>query len=93
MLPKGYYSELIHCGELDGYPMLSFTASQNRTDHNRPSESYLRIIGSGLKESHGLAASETVDYFKDRPGVLGSWTVAELVKIFGDTETDRTTAK
>jgi hypothetical protein len=91
MLPKGFYSELIYCGERDGYPMLSFTASENRTDHNRPSEQYLRMIGSGLAESHGLGVSDTVEYLKARPGILGTWTVAQLVEIFSGPETDRTT--
>jgi hypothetical protein len=83
MLPKGYYSELIYCGDRDGYPMFSFTASENRTDHNRPSSAYLQMIGSGLAEAHGLSTDETVEYLKDRPGVLGKWTVEQLVEIFG----------
>jgi hypothetical protein len=81
MLPKGYYSELIYCGQLAGYPMLSFTASENRTDFAPPSPKYLRMIRSGLQESHGLSTGDAVEYLKDRPGVLGNWTVSQLVEM------------
>jgi len=81
MLPKGYYSELIYCGQLAGYPMLSFTASENRTDFAPPSPKYLRMIRSGLQESHGLSTGDAVEYLKGRPGVLGNWTVSQLVEM------------
>jgi hypothetical protein len=81
MLAQGYYSELIYCGRRDGYPMLSFTASQNRTDFRPPSPAYLRIIRSGLQESHGLTTADAVEYLKDRPGVLGNWTAGQLAEM------------
>jgi hypothetical protein len=81
MLPKGYYSELIYCGRRDGYPMLTFTASENRTDFGRPSPAYLRVIFSGLQESHGLTTADAVQYLKDRPGVLGHWSAGQLVEM------------
>jgi hypothetical protein len=84
MLLKGFYSELIYCGERDGYPILSFTASEDRTDYRRPSEAYLQMIGGGLMEAHGLDSTDVVEYFKDRPGILDSWTVDQLAQIFGN---------
>jgi hypothetical protein len=78
MLPKGYYSELVYCGRRDGYPMLSFTASENRTDFRPPSPAYLRMIRSGLQEAHGLTTGDVVEYLKDRPGVLDNWTAGQL---------------
>jgi hypothetical protein len=84
MLPMGYYSELIYCGRRDGYPMLSFTASQNRTDFRPPSPAYLRTIRSGLHESHGLTTGDAVAYLKDRPGVLGNWAADQLEEILGE---------
>jgi len=80
MLSKGYYSELIYCGQRDDYPMLSFTASENRTDFKCPSLGYLRIIGSGLMECHGLSASRVVEYFRDTPGVQGNLTTNQLME-------------
>ena len=81
MLPLGHYSELVYCGQRDGHPMLSFTASENRTDFRPPSPAYLRMIGSGLLESHGLNTDDAVHYLKDRPGVFGDWSVGQLVEM------------
>jgi hypothetical protein len=82
LLPTGTYTELVFCGERDGDPMLTFTASKDREDFGPPSEAYLRVIGAGLRESHGLNASEVVAYLCDRPGVAGGWTQAQLRDIF-----------
>jgi hypothetical protein len=81
MLPNGYYSELIYCGQRNSHPMLSFTASQDRTDFNPPSPVYLRMIGSGLKECHGLSTDDVVEYFASRPGVRGKLTTSRLMEI------------
>ena len=81
MLPTGFYSELIYCGDRDGCPMLSFTSSVDRNDYKAPSPAYLRMIHSGLQEAHGLSVEDSVDYFKDRPGVLGQMTVQQLFEI------------
>ncbi len=81
MLATGAYTELIHCGERDGIPMLSFTASENRRDFRRPSAAYLHVIGTGLQECHGLRTSEVAAYLGDRPGVRGTWTYGQLLDI------------
>jgi hypothetical protein len=81
MLAGGAYTELIHCGERGGHPMLSFTASENRRDFRRPSAAYLHVIGSGLKECHRLRTSEVAAYLGDRPGVRGTWTRGQLLDI------------
>jgi hypothetical protein len=80
ILRQGHYSELIYCGERDGYPVLTFTASENRTDFNRPSPPYLRMIHSGLQESHGLSTDDAVAYLRGKPGIRGRWTAAQLVE-------------
>ena len=83
MLATGTYCELIHHGERDGHPMLSFTASRNRTDFAPPSAAYLRVIGTGLRECHGLSTNEVVDYLHDRPGIQGQLSHSQLAGIFG----------
>ena len=81
MLATGAYTELIHCGERAGHPMLSFTASENRRDFRRPSAAYLRVIGTGLKECHGLRSGEVAAYLGHRPGVRGTWPHGQLLDI------------
>ena len=74
----GFYTELLFCGERDGHPMLTFTASDDRTDIGRPSAAYLQMIGRGLRECHGLTTAQTVTYLMGRPGVQGMWTRQDL---------------
>ena len=62
----------------DGHPMLTFTASDDRTDIGRPSAAYLQMIGSGLRECHGLTTAQVVTYLIGRPGVQGTWTRRDL---------------
>jgi hypothetical protein len=81
MLATGVYTELVYCGERDGRPMLSFTASANRRDFKRPSAAYLRVIGTGLKECHRLPNSEVAAYLGGRPGVRGTWTYSQLLDV------------
>jgi hypothetical protein len=81
MVPQGFYSELVYCGQRDGHPMLSFTASQNRTDYNAPSAQYLRVIASGLQECHGLSTPDVVGYLRDVPGIRGKWTAGQLEEV------------
>jgi hypothetical protein len=78
LLPIGFYAELLLCGERDGHPMLTFTASHDRTDFGRPSAAYLQMIGSGLRECHGVTTAQAVTYLIGRPGVQGMWTRRDL---------------
>jgi hypothetical protein len=78
LLPKGFYTELLFCGERNDHPMLTFTASEDRTDIGRPSPAYLQMIGSGLRECHGLTTAQVVTYLIGRPGVQGTWTRRDL---------------
>jgi hypothetical protein len=82
MLSRGFYPELIYCGDKSGRPILSFTASEDRGDFNRPSDNYLRVIQEGLHEAHGLSATDAVNYLKDRPGVRGALSSTDMARIF-----------
>jgi hypothetical protein len=78
LLPMGFYTELLFCGERDGHPMLTFTASEDRTDIGRPSPAYLQMIASGLRECHSMTTAQAVTYLIGRPGVQGTWTRQDL---------------
>lgn len=81
LLASGTYSELVYCGERDGEPMLTFTASEVRTGVRAPSAAYLQAIGNGLRESHGLTGADIATYLGDRPGVGPEWTRSALLEI------------
>ena len=76
--PTGPYRELVYCGERDGRPLLSFTTSVDRTDVGPPSEAYLRVIGRGLQECHGLDRAQVAAYLGEVPGVRGHWSPPAL---------------
>jgi hypothetical protein len=78
LLPEGSYAELVVCGERNGHPMLTFTASEDRTDFGRPSAAYLQMITSGLRECHGVTTAQAVAYLIGRPGVQETWTRRDL---------------
>jgi hypothetical protein len=82
LLQSGTYSELVYCGERDGEPMLTFTASEERDGPRAPSAAYLQAIGSGLRESHGMEAAAIATYLGDRPGVCPGWTRTRLLQLF-----------
>jgi hypothetical protein len=92
LLAGGSYSELVSCGERQGRPLLSFTASENRTDYAPPSAAYLRVIGSGLQECHGLSTAQTAAYLGECPGVRGHWAPQALHDALRTTPPDGSTS-
>jgi hypothetical protein len=68
----GRYETLHVVGELEGMPMLTFTAEEPRVLHaNAPSDAYLRIVARGLQRSHGLGSDEVVAHLSSRRGLAG----------------------
>jgi len=78
VLPEGPYSELIYCGEQDGYPILSFTKLEPPDVFTLPSAAYLRMISGGLQESHGMVVDDVTAYLIDKPGIADNITLEDL---------------
>jgi hypothetical protein len=79
----GRYETLHRLGDLDGDPMVTFTAAgRDAVPLNEPRAGYLRLLARGLRDTHGLSAEEVVDYLLARPGI-GSWTSAQLRDLLG----------
>ena len=73
-LGPGRYESLHLVGELDGHPVLTFTAPDPvLLQRNAPAEPYLVMIARGLSETHGLDVEEVVAYLADRPGAAPRW--------------------
>ncbi len=84
-LGPGRYETLVCAGQLDGYPVLTFTAPWRSTDAplNAPSAAYLRNFASGLAQAHGWKLAQVADYLSSRPGAAGTWSaeaVAQAVR-------------
>ncbi|RKT16900.1 hypothetical protein BX285_1256 [Streptomyces sp. 1114.5] len=84
-LGPGRYETLVCPGQIDGHPVLTFTAPWRRVDAEvtRPSAAYLRNFVSGLREAHGWTTEDAAKYLSTRPGAAGSWTAKEIAAAVG----------
>ncbi|MBA9004775.1 histone deacetylase [Thermomonospora cellulosilytica] len=75
-LGPGRYETIVKVGEDGGVPMLTFTAPHGAADAelNAPSAPYLRMLGRGLRESHGWPAERAARYLASCPGARDGWT-------------------
>ncbi|MBF6284474.1 histone deacetylase (plasmid) [Nocardia farcinica] len=82
-LGPGRYETLVLADELDGWPVLTFTSPWDidTVELRRPSARYLRMISTGLHESHKWSASRIRDYLSNRPGIQGEWHHPELTDL------------
>lgn len=77
----GHYETLHLVGELNGLPVLTFSASSWREiPPNQPSADYLAIMWRGLRTTHGLDADACADHLLACPGI-GTWTHAQLCRL------------
>lgn len=75
----GHYETVHRVGEIDGSPVVTFTADKpSDIPLNPPGAAYLRMIARGLAEAHGLDPAETADYLVASPGVSDYWTRAQV---------------
>lgn len=84
-LGPGRYETLLHVGESDGHPLLTFTASRGvaGADLNAPTPPYLRTLAAGLAESHGWGPWRAAGYLATRPGAAGHWTPRAVAAVLG----------
>ncbi|MEV6331493.1 histone deacetylase [Streptomyces sp. NPDC051909] len=77
----GRYETVVYAGELDGLPLLTFTAPWAVADVElrAPSEPYLRHLAAGLRESGAWTDHEIARYLADSPGAAGTWTETEVL--------------
>ncbi|WP_116050489.1 histone deacetylase [Amycolatopsis palatopharyngis] len=82
-LGPGRYETLLHLGDLDGYPLLTFTAAwaSGDVDHTIPSAPYLRMLAGGLGEAHKWDVHRAARYLAGLPGANGSWQAADIAAL------------
>ncbi|MEV7774604.1 histone deacetylase [Kitasatospora sp. NPDC086791] len=85
VLGPGRHETLLRVGELDGHPLLTFTAPWGvaGADLNAPAAAYLRTVGAGLAQSHGWGPWRSAGYLATRPGAAGSWTPGAVAALLG----------
>ncbi|NUT94199.1 MAG: histone deacetylase, partial [Saccharothrix sp.] len=63
-LGPGRYETLLHLGDHDGHPALTFTAPWRSQDveHTAPSAPYLKMLKEGLRAAHGWTTDRIAAY-------------------------------
>ncbi|MFC4035847.1 histone deacetylase [Streptomyces polygonati] len=81
-LGPGRYETLVCPGEMDGFPVLTFTApwAMTEVEWNPPSAAYLRHLTAGLLEADTWDLPSIAAYLAGLPGAAGQWT-AEQVRL------------
>jgi len=66
-LGPGRYETLLHLGDHDTHPMLTFTApwSAGTVQHVPPAPAYLDTLAAGLREAHGWPPDRIERYLSD----------------------------
>lgn len=82
-LGPGRYETLLHIGDLDGHPLLTFTAPWQAADVSwtAPSAPYLRMLAGGLREAHGWDVHRVAGYLAQLRGARGHWTPADIAAL------------
>ncbi|MER5962586.1 histone deacetylase [Streptomyces sp. NPDC002057] len=84
VLGPGRYETLVCPGELDGLPVLTFTASwpmPAADELRRPSAAYLRHLAAGLGGTGAWRPAEVAAYLASRPGAAGHWTPEDVAAL------------
>jgi hypothetical protein len=79
----GRYETLVRAGELDGLPLLTFTAPWGVYDigWNPPAAAYLGHIATGLLEAGAWEADSIAGYLGRLPGCAGHWGAEEIAAV------------
>lgn len=77
---SGWYDTVVHLGDHDALPMVTFTASDPAEvgPLADPTPTYAATMARGLAESHGLTTSAAARYLNAAPGAAGHVDADEL---------------
>lgn len=75
-LGDGRYETLVCAGQVDGLPLLTFTAPWRVADvlSTAPSAAYLRLLAAGLLEAGAWDTDAVAAYVASRPGARPHWS-------------------
>lgn len=75
----GRYETLHLAGEVDGRPVVTFSSPDVEALGLRaPAPAYVATIARGLRQAHGLAEEQILDYLLGCPGVTGALSRSDL---------------
>lgn len=75
----GRYETLHVVDEIDGSPVVTFTAPATAPlDYRAPSAAYLSLMGRGLMAGHGWQPSQVAEYLLRCRGIGSEWTAEDV---------------
>ncbi|MET9554322.1 histone deacetylase [Streptomyces sp. NPDC006645] len=82
-LGEGRYETLVCAGQVDGVPVLTFTAPWGWKDvrWNPPSSAYVRYLAAGLLAAGAWDVGTVASYVAGCPGAAGHWSEEALVDL------------
>ncbi|CAN5342391.1 hypothetical protein BH09ACT12_BH09ACT12_09620 [soil metagenome] len=82
---EGRYETLHVVAEIDGVPVVTFTAPTSAPlDFRAPSAAYLRVMGRGLRESQGWEPGRVAAYLLACRGIGRDWTHEAIGELLTD---------
>ena len=76
-----WYNFEISLGEENGTPIYTITNKNYLGNIIPPSETYLKTIALGLKETYILSVDGIADYLLQTDGIKGDFTKDKLIKV------------
>ncbi|MEU3840806.1 histone deacetylase [Streptomyces sp. NPDC028635] len=86
VLGEGRYETLVCAGQVDGLPLLTFTAPWGVNDVQwvPPSAAYVRFLAAGLLSAGTWDLEAVATYVAACPGAQGHWTAQGIVALLGE---------
>jgi hypothetical protein len=88
VLGEGRYETLVCAGQIDGMPVLTFTAPWGIDDVQwvSPSAAYVRFLAAGLLAAGAWDLEAVASYVSACPGATGYWSVDDIVNLLSEYE-------
>ncbi|WP_189952801.1 histone deacetylase [Streptomyces alanosinicus] len=85
VLGEGRYETLVCAGQVDGLPVVTFTAPWQMGDVPwvAPSPAYVRFLCSGLLSAGAWDTESVAAYVSACPGAAGHWSVRDIIELLG----------
>ena len=78
----GRYETLHVVDTIDEVPVVTFTAPATAPlDYRAPTAAYVRVMGRGIRASHGWTASRTAEHLLTCRGIGPDWTASDLAAV------------
>ncbi|MEU1402574.1 histone deacetylase [Streptomyces sp. NPDC005728] len=90
VLGEGRYETLVCAGQIEGLPVLTFTAPWGMSDVPwvAPSPAYVRFLATGLLSSGAWDLVAIAEYVAACPGALDQWSQQAVADLLRDDDTE-----